>query len=514
MNTTKPNILFIMTDQLSANAVGAFGNSTVKTPNMDKLASEGVSFSNCHTPSPICGPARWSLMTGLHVHNHRGWDNGSALSSEIPTFAHVLTLAGYETVICSRMHFNGIDQYHGFEKRLATEHNNPIDYPAEPLWGDKPEQPVFAGERPTEYDEDYPFNHSIRAGHDDWVLEKNIEYLKSGQWGKRPFMLTASFLAPHPSVRRRKEYLEIFHEYLDMGLEVDELTEEDFNSLHPHTKRLIAKGKEKAFAQSKEEKRRYLAEYYSRVTYFDRQVGELIETLEKEGLRDNTVIVLTSDHGDDAGRFGYWGKVSFYDNVVKVPLIVSMPPAMRKTELSGSLRKENVSLLDLFPTFAELAQAEAFEFKIDGHSLLPLLNEKTPKWHNTVLSEYFGQYARRPMFMLKKDDLKFNYYLGEDPELFDLAKDPDEKENLAENPEYSALLKELEKELRQVCNPENLYEEYVQSSRQRTFIARATKASIQTKLRIKKYIHEYRAAWDEPTWDDNKEQSRYESHLE
>ena len=412
------------------------------------------------------------------------------------------------------MHFNGIDQYHGYEKRLATEHNNPIDYPPEMLWGDKPEVPFFAGVRPAEYEDNYPFNYSIRVKHDDWVLGKNIEYLKSGQWEKRPFMLTASFLSPHPSVKRRQEYLEIFREYMNMNLEVEELTEEHFDHLHSHTKRMIAKGKEKAFAQSKEEKRRYLAEYYSRITYFDRQVGKLIETLDVEGLRNNTVIVLTSDHGDEAGRLGYWGKVSFYDNVIKVPLIISLPPVMRKAELTGRVRDENVSLLDLFPTFAEFAQAEALEFKIDGHSLVPLLNEKHPHWHNTVLSEYFGQYARTPMFMLKKNDFKFNYYLGETPELFDLANDPGEKENLAGKPEHSALLDELEKELRTICIPEDLHEEYVQNNRQRALIAMATKASIQTKQRIKKYIRDYRASWNEPTWDGNKEQSRYESHLE
>lgn len=513
MNIDKPNILFIMTDQLSANAIGASGNSVVKTPNIDRLAGEGTLFSNCHTPAPICGPARWSLMSGLYAHNHKGWDNGSSLSSEIPTFAHVLTLAGYETVICSRMHFNGIDQHHGYEKRLASEHNNPIDYGTEPLLGDKKTLPEFAGVREPEYSGNYPFNDSPRAGHDDWILEKNLEYLKSRQWGKRPFMLTASFLAPHPSVKRREEYLDIYRDYLDMDLGVEELTEEEFYNLHPHTRRLIAKGKEQVYVQSKEEKHSFMAEYYSRVTYFDRQVGELLDTLESEGLRENTVIALTSDHGDDMGRFGYWGKTSFYDNVVKVPLIISLPDRMGAQHSTGAVCHENVSLVDIFPTFADLAGADPVGYHIDGNSLLPLLNGNCSEWPKTVFSEYYGQYAKYSMYMVRKGSFKFNYYLGENPELFDLEKDPGENFNVAEDPEYGRVLKDMEDELRRICDPEGLWNEYLQSNAQRDVISRATKASTQTKQRIRDYIRQYREEWDEPTWDGNKEQSRYEVHL-
>lgn len=507
----KPNILLIMTDQLSAAAIGAGGNPVVNTPNIDRLASEGTLFSNCYTPSPICGPARWSLMTGLYAHNHKGWDNGNALSSETPTFAHVLTLAGYETVIASRMHFNGVDQYHGYEKRLATEHNNPIDYGAEPLWRDKPVTPEYAGSGPREYQGTFPVNDSPRTAHDDWVLEKNIEYLKSRQWGSRPFMLTASFLSPHPSVKRRGEYLEIFHEYLGMDLGARELNREDFNSLHPHTKRMISKGKQQAFAQSKEENHHFRAEYYSRVTYFDRQVGDLLEVLEDEGLRDETLIVLTSDHGDDMGRFGYWGKTSFYDNVAKVPLIISTPQTIR--ERAGAIREENVSLIDLFPTFAEFADAAPLEYEIDGHSLVPLLNGDSVAWNNCVFSEYYGQYAKKAMFMLKKDALKYNFYLDDPAELFDLDNDPGELKNLIENDQYATEIKKMARELREICDPEALWREYVQSNLRRKLISLTTTASIQTKQRIRDYIKQYRLEWNEPTWDDNKELFRYESHL-
>jgi choline-sulfatase len=510
----KPNVLFIMTDQLSALAVGCLGNDIVRTPNIDKLASQGSSFNNCYCNSPICGPSRWSLMTGQYVHNHKGWDNGACLSSEEPTFAHGMTLAGYETVICSRMHFHGPDQHHGYEKRLATEHNNPIIYGSEGFGTKNYDIPEYDGIKKTENKLTYPVNVSPRVMHDDYVLEKAVEYLHSKSWADRPFMLTASFLAPHGAVKGRKEYELLFQEYMNMDLGAKYLTEKEFQKLHPHAKRLISNGSSKVKVNSKERNHILLAEYYSRVTYFDQQIGVLLDTLQDEGLSDDTAIIFTSDHGDCMGRGGHWGKSSFYEKSAKVPLIISLPMEYRSNQYQENVLRNNVvSLVDIFPTLLTLADAPRPDYDLPGKSLIPLVQNENNSLTNVAFSEYYGIYAKNAMFMVRKDDYKLNYYVNEPSELFNLTDDPNENKNLINDPAYKKNKIELETILRGICNPEAEQEEYLRSHHKRSFIADSIASSRQTKQRMKDYIHDYRAKWNESTWDGNKEQGRHEWHL-
>lgn len=510
----KPNVLFIMTDQLSASAVGFLGNDTVRTPHLDRLARQGVSFSNCYCNSPICGPSRWSLMTGQYVHHHKGWDNGACLSSEEPTFAHALTLGGYETVICSRMHFHGPDQYHGYEKRLATEHNNPILYGSEGFGMTKCDIPEYEGIKPIEAGATYLVNDSPRARHDDYVLEKAVAYLQSKSWGDRPFMLTASFLSPHAAVKGRKEYEPLFHEYMNMDLGAREMTAEEFENLHPHTKRLISKGQPQTKVRSKEENHRLLAEYYSRITYFDQQVGVLLDTLQHEGLHEDTAMIFTSDHGECMGHGGHWGKSSFYENAVKVPLIITLPEKHRgKHYQEHTVRNELVSLVDIFPTLLSMTHAPSPDYQLDGQNLMPLVQHEQGSSAHVAFSEYFGTYAKNALFMVRKDAYKLNYYVNEPAELFNLAKDPNEHTNLIDDPAHHEIRAELESILRGLCDPEAMQEEYIRSHQKRSFIANAIAASRQTKQRMRDDIRDYRATWNEPTWDGNEEQSQHEWHL-
>ena len=503
-----PNILFIMSDQHSPAAFGAYGAEAVRTPNLDRLAAEGVLFRNAYCNSPICGPSRWSLLTGEYVHEHGAYDNGATLSSDEPTFAHALTRAGYETVLCSRMHIHGFDQYHGFEKRLATECNNPIDYPPDRMRPELAADPKWGGVEPDDGEEYVPVASPCN-GHDEHAFAKAKAYLASREWGERPFLLVASFVAPHPYLRRRPEYLDLYREYLAMDLGAEELDEERFAAMHPHVRRHVSKGGEVARAPSRAATHRMLAEYFSRVTYFDAQVGELLDTLEAEGLRDDTVVFYTSDHGDDMGRHGYFGKTTFFEHVAGVPLIVSEPGGRR-----GAEQQENVSLVDLLPTLCDVAEAEPPPSRLAGGSLMPLARGDDAPWRNEVLSEYFGHYARACAFMLRRDDWKLNHYVGESPELFDLAEDPDEGRDLAADPAHRETLRALEAGLRAIVDPEATQEQVLLDQSKRQFIAESTQASVQTKQRLRAHIQEYRERWNEPTWDDNERQGRYETHLQ
>jgi choline-sulfatase len=503
---SRPNILILMSDQHSPDAFGAYGNSVVETPHLDRLAARGVRFENCYCSSPICLPARMSFMTGLHVHQHGAYDNGSSPSSEIPTFAHSLAAAGYETVIAGRMHFNGVDQYHGFERRLVAECNNPIDYGPS---GPRPSMtrlPLWGGVS-TEQVAEYPSNPSPVLTHDDYVVERSNAFLRARDGQERPFLLVSSFYAPHPASRHREEYRAAYRRYLARDLGATELDETTFMRLHPHLRQRVAEGGAIARPPSREMNHYLLAEYYSRITYCDSLYGQILDVLEAEGLADNTIIIYLSDHGEDMGRHGYWGKMNFYDNVARVPLLLTLPG-----ESNGKVVRENVSHVDLFPTLCELAGCTN-PYDLDGDSLLPLMRGMRDGWRDTAFSAYYDMHTRRPLYMLKQGDWKFNYYCGEEAELFNLASDPDETINLASDPFYQSRRRDLLTLLRAICDPEAVETKVNRLQLMRQLTRDATMASPEKQQRDRESIINYRLERNEPWWDGNVRQSQYEQHL-
>jgi choline-sulfatase len=218
--------------------------------------------------------------------------------------------------------------------------------------------------------------------------------------------------------------------------------------------------------------RRVRATYYGMVSYLDYQLGRIFESLEETGAWKDTVIVYTADHGEMLGEHLRWNKMNFYEQAVKVPLIVSRP-SDRNGDHRGRRIDRNVSLVDLSETILELANAEPpRELAGDGRCLLPLLNGNTESWDNCAFSELYHEYnMHAPMAMLKRDNLKLNYYYGETPELFDLEKDPGETKNLAEDPSYAEIRTAMEAELLSRWNPEKLDKKIRNSQQRRNYLS-------------------------------------------
>ena len=421
-----PNILIIMADQLAAQFLPAYGHRVVRTPAIDALAKDGVVFENAYCASPLCSPSRASFMTGLLPSRTRVYDNAAEFAADLPSYAHLLRRLGYRTVLSGKMHFCGPDQMHGFEQRLTTD-IYPADFGWTPDW-DRPE------ERPSWY---HNMSSVTQAGlcvrtnqldFDDEVVfaaEREI-YDKARGVDRRPLLLVASLTHPHDPYAITREYLDLYRdEDIDMpgpAVPPDELD--------PHSRRLRHVYAMDAEPVTEAQIRAARRAYYGEVSYFDHNVGRLMKALDDCGLRDDTIVVLVSDHGDMLGERGLWYKMSFFEAASRVPLIVSAPRFFAPGRIAAS-----VSLIDIAPTLVDLAggDSRALREHFDGRSLLAHL--KREGGHDEAIAEYLAEGAIAPMVMIRRATQKFIHSPADPDQLYDLAEDPAEQQNLAARPE-------------------------------------------------------------------------------
>ena len=507
-SSDRPNVLVIVAEHVGACADPSRADVPVAMPNLVRLASESVRFDETYCNAPVCGPSRLSLLTGRYVcNNPRGYDNGAVLPSDMPTLAHVLTRGGYQTVISGRMHIHGLDTLHGFERRISSEMINPL--PGNPA--DLPG--ALAPIRPLPPDPGGPytpeFNDSPMWKHDDYVTERACDFISglADSDDTRPFCLLAGYLAAHPGCKAKPELKPLYEHYIRMDLPVPRFTRDDYARLPEHVKRLHQHHRSTERIFSEEFHRHELAWFFARLTYLDQQVGLLLDALEQSGLAKDTVVVFTSDHGDNMGRHGLWGKMNFFQEAQRVPLYARVPGTPPRRV------RERVSLVDLLPTLAELAGCEV-TYPVDGSSLAPLITaDRTEDPNAVVFSEYHGYLSPSDMYMAIKGDHKYCHYLLEPGELYDLARDPDEERNLIDGPAHEATRGELEAEIRQRVDIERFAEEVRDYNAQRQTVAEAMAASPIMQADAAARIDAFRAERDEPWWDGGEYIGRWEGHL-
>jgi choline-sulfatase len=429
-NRERPNIVMIMSDQHTPNVTGCYGNGLVKTPNMDSLAENGVMFENAYCNNPVCVPSRCSMLTGLYSHKINVWCNADPLLPHLATWPLVLQSAGYETVISGRMHLVWGDRLGGFSKRLFGDPPVPV-----PRIG--PNKTMQGGFAPQGLDsrlgaiEDMEDNYRGTGPHDEEANERAINYLKKD--ARKPFALYIGYYQPHAPFVAPKKYFDLYKS-MDPATGLEDPLADIYLPL--------LKGLSLDRKIEEHKLKTAIRAYYAMVSHVDHLVGEVKNTLEQTGLLDNTIIIYTSDHGEMLGRHRLWHKMCFYEDSVRVPLIFSCP------EKFGRGRKiaANVSLLDLFPTFLDIALFNR-QIKLDGQSLMPFLTGKTKMRKDGVIAESIGVQRGFPGRMLKKDNLKLILYHARKPVLFDLEKDPAENVNVAGEKKYAKVLKSMMKEI-------------------------------------------------------------------
>ncbi|MEE3259537.1 MAG: sulfatase-like hydrolase/transferase [Candidatus Latescibacterota bacterium] len=422
MSDSRPNILFIISDQHSKYHLGCYGDPLVRTPHLDRLAAEGMRLTNTYTAAPVCVPARMAFMTGRHPSKTEVWTNGHILNSAVPTWAHAVGAAGYETALIGRMHFVGPDQRHGFAKRPIGEysaHHPGANRLGGPMFKDIPASTSGQIRAAVEI---AGYGRTTYQAFDEQVAEAGVAYLREKARGGSPFATVAGFVLPHCPFFAPKELFDHYYARVD----VPELTAAELAG-EPEAIKRFKQTRQIDRPLPEERIRVARAAYLGLCEYFDAQVGRLLDALDETGLAANTLVIYLSDHGEMAGEHGCWWKSNYYEGSVGVPLIARWPGVIA----AGAVDDTLCSLLDLGPLAIELAGGEPLP-AADGHSLWPVLQGRAdPARPDAIFSELGPMRGEPPSRMIRQERWKL-YQYGDDmpPALFDLAADPGEWRDL------------------------------------------------------------------------------------
>ena len=465
----KPNILLLMADQMAPAALPFYGATTAVAPTMSRLASEGVVFSSAYCASPLCGPSRFSLLSGQLPSRIGAFDNACEFHADTPTLAHYLRLGGYRTISAGKMHFVGPDQLHGFEERLTTD-IYPADFSWTPDWTKPEERPTWYHSM-TSVTTAGPCVRTNQIDFDEEVVfaarRKLFDIARAND--PRPFFLMVSLTHPHDPFVIPKRYWDLYE-----GKPIPPpRVRVPRDRLDPHSLRVrhvIGADLEEVTDSQVLSARRA---YYAAISYVDEQFGLVLETLKEAGLDGSTVIVLCGDHGEMLGERGLWYKMTFFEGGARVPLVIHAPTFFRPRVVSQS-----VSNIDLLPTLLELAELKPGDAApLDGRSLVPLARGEGVT-ERTVCAEYMGEGAVAPVIMIRRGPLKFIHSPGDPDQLYDLAGDPDELVNLAADPGWRATTELFLAEIRTGWDLDRIERDVLASQRRRRLVAAANAVGV------------------------------------
>jgi choline-sulfatase len=430
---TKPNILIIIVDQLSGTLFPDGPADWLHAPNLKALAAKSTRFANAYTGSPLCAPGRASFMSGQLPSRTGVYDNAAEFSSSIPTYAHHLRRAGYQTCLSGKMHFVGPDQMHGFEERLTTDIYPPDfgwtpDYrkPGERIdwWYHNMGSVTGAGvaeiTNQMEYDDEVCYHatrkiYDLSRGHD-----------------ARPWCLTVSFTHPHDPYVARRKYWDLYEDCEHLMPQVGPISYADQDA---HSQRILDASDRDNFNITEDHIKRARRAYFANISYLDDKIGEVLQTL--KDTRQEATILLVSDHGDMLGERGLWFKMSFFEGSARVPLMIASP------DMKPGLNTTPVSNIDVAPTLCDLAGVDISEVApwTTGESLVHLGQggvRDTP-----VAMEYAAEGSHAPLVSLRYGKWKYTRCALDSDQLFDLDADPHELTNLAEHAAHQGTITQL-----------------------------------------------------------------------
>lgn len=475
---SQPNIIFIFTDDHALQAIGAYGSVINKTPNIDRLADQGMVFRNAFCTNSICAPSRAVIQTGKHSHMNGVLDNANVFDSAQVTFPKLLRKGGYQTAIIGKWH-------------LKSE---PVGFD---YWKVLPGQGDY-------YNPDFRTPNGmerIEGYVTDIVTDLSLEWLRNGRDKSKPFMLMSQHKAPHrawmpgPGHLTMYDDVEIaepatlFDDYSNRAsgakmqeMEIDrhmrfswdlKVIRDDGDSLgrqvwEQRKKRFTPRQleawnaayepKNKAFLEARPEGKdlvrwkyqRYIKDYLRCIASVDDNIGRLLDYLDESGLAENTIVIYSSDQGFYLGEHGWFDKRWMYEESLHMPLIVKWPGVT----MPGSVNTDMVQNIDFAETFLELAGL-SIPGEMQGRSLVPLLKGITPDdWRKSIYYHYYeypGEHMVQKHNGVRTDRYKLiNYYELGEKELFDLETDPREMKSVYNDPKYAEIQIRLENELAQL----------------------------------------------------------------
>lgn len=463
-DTGQPNILFIFTDDHCEQAISAYGSKLIHTPNMDRIANEGMRFEKCYVTNSICGPSRAVIQTGKYSHINGMETNKDVFNADQQTFPKLLQSAGYQTAIIGKWHLKSTPQ--GFDYFDILKGQGPYNDPPMLTMGED-------GEVISVKNEGYTT---------DIITNKTLHWLKTGRKPDKPFMLMCQHKAPHRNWIPNEKYQNWMD---DVTLPEPETLWDDYANRTPPasrqkmeiardmTEKDLKLNLEGNYAEKNEaykaalpgmnEKeiirwkyQRFVKDYLRCVRSVDDGIGEILDYLDESGLAENTVVVYMSDQGWYLGDHGWFDKRWMYEESLKTPLLIRWPGKVKP----GSVNSENiVSNLDMAETFLDIAGVE-IPIDMQGRSIVPLLEGKKPgNWREYFYYQYFefpGAHSVARHYGVTNGKYKLIHFYGPSHikgevydtwELFDLRKDPNELKSVYGSEEYASIQEELLREL-------------------------------------------------------------------
>lgn len=443
----RPNVLFLIADDLN-NFLGCYDHPFVKTPNIDRLAARGVRFDRAYCQFPLCGPSRNSMLTGLYPNSTGILQNAQIFRQTIPgaiSLPQAFRRSGYFAARIGKLY------HYNVPKSIGTNgHDDPGSWEMElnPAGCDRlEEEPEIFTLTPGNFggtlswlaskNPDGRHTDGLMAADAEWVLER------CARQKDRPFFLAVGFFRPHTPYVAPESY---FEKYPVETMPVVANVAEDQKDIPAPGLMSYKKEQDKL---TDDLRREAVRAYSASISFMDAQVGHVLGALDRLGLAENTIVVMTSDHGYHMGEHGLWQKQSLFEESSRVPLIVSAPGLT-----AGGVAGTPVGLIDLYPTLAELCGVEAPD-NLQGHSLVPQLRDPSAKGVGYAVSQvvrggkgtgrFFGYAIRTERWRYTEWDEDGK----QGRELYDHENDPREITNLAGDPARAATVAELSRQLRE-----------------------------------------------------------------
>jgi len=463
----RPNILFIFSDDHATHAIGAYGpkhnnpelHKYVQTPNLDRLANEGMLFTNVFCGNSICGPSRATILTGKHSHLNGMLNNDTIFNGAQQTFPKLLQQGGYETA--------WIGKWHLFSEPTGFDHWQILDNPGQqgsyynPIIGSPDGQEKVTGHTAT------------------IITDRAIEWLRSKRNTDKPFFLAYSHKTPHREWVPGPEEYELYKDetlphpanfYDDYttrssALKVQEMevarhmNEQDlklvppgylnreqlaqFNAAYAAENEAFKAANLTGKALAEWNYQRYVKDYLRSVTSMDKEIGRMLDFLEESGLASNTIVIYSSDQGFYLGDHGWFDKRWMYEESLRMPLIIRWPDVTSAASRNGNI----IQNTDYAATFLDMAGLKVPD-DIQGESIVPLLNGNDPEnWRDVAYYHYYAYpdwHMVQPHIGIRTDRYKLiHFYTTDEWELFDLETDPDEMQNVYTNPAYANIVSDM-----------------------------------------------------------------------
>lgn len=438
------NLLFILSDEHSKRVLGCYGHPMVRTPNLDALAARGTRFTSAYTNCPICVPGRASFATGRYVHQVRCWDNAIAYTGQPTSWGHRLMEQGHHVAAIGKLHYK-VSQpaVNGFDEEIMPLHI--ADGIGDLLGLIRDELPRRAGS--LKLGPEAGPGESEYTQYDRGIADTAVDWLRRSAPKHRgkPWALYVGFVSPHFPLIAPPQFYSL---YPESQVPWPELYGEAERPRHPF---LDAMRKCLCFDEPFDAPmvRRAIAAYFGLVSFLDDNIGKVLRVLRETGLAENTRVIYSTDHGDNLGTRGLWGKSTMYEESAGIPLIMAGPDVPARTACPTP-----VTLADGFPTFIQAlgAKPDSRDRDLPGASLLDIARGHVPE--RTILSEYHAAGAVTASYMIRHGRFKYIHYVGLPPMLFDLEADPREHRDLGREPAYRETLADCERRLRKVVDPE------------------------------------------------------------